>query len=551
MPRNTLFNHFFRRADELDPEDKFNLNRKSRSQRLREIYSILSKHKFLRGFTPEEFRKMLEDLGPSFVKIGQTLSTRSEILPQAYCNELAKLQTECDPLPFDLVHEALVDIFGEGLDSIFVEIDPTPLGSASLAQVHKAKLANGDVVAIKVQRPGVKTKMAQDIDIMRVMAKRAARFAKNVQMVDFTEVVEEMWNTFLEETDFEIEAENLQVFKRLNQNVAFVDCPRVYPQLCSEYCLVMEYVDGIPISDHDRLREEGYNLSEIGEKMLDNYATQILDHGFFHADPHPGNILIRGGKIMYIDLGIMGRLTPAERAAFATMVEAVGVQDPGKLKDALLSFAVQKDNAAIDHPRLLADIDLLLTSYASCDVADLDIGQFLADVMSVTRLSKVTLPTSVTNVSRGIVTIEGTVAEFIANDSVVSIINDHLRRSSNVFDLTKDVTQDVLIELRKASEGAAQAAAYSGEALRMLTRGQIKINMEMLGSEEPMAAMGRIMNRLAMAIIIAGLFIGSSMLAPYSGEATVFGIPVLSFFGFLGAFVLSVWVFLDIALRRR
>lgn len=546
MPSNTLLKHFFGRGDELDPEDKFNLNRKTRTKRLGEIRSIAAKHHVAKGFTPEEFREMLEELGPSFVKIGQTLSTRSEILPKAYRDELAKLQTECDPLPFDEVRAALKDIFGDSLDETFAEIDPKPLGSASLAQVHKARLASGDVVAIKVQRPGVKETMAQDIDIMRVLAGRASRFAKGAQMLDLIDVVDEMWNTFLEETDFEVEAENLQVFRKLNENVAFIDCPRVYPDLCSEYCLVMEYIEGIPIYDHERLVAQGYNLSEIGEKMLDNYATQILDHGFFHADPHPGNIIVRGGKVTYIDLGIMGRLTPAERAGFATIVEAVGLQDPGKLKDALLSFAVQKDNAAIDHSRLLADLDLLLASYASCDVADLDVGQLLADVMNVTRLSQVTLPTSVTNVSRGIVTIEGTVEEFIENDSVVGIINDHIRRKADPFELAKNSAEDLLLELRKASEGSAQAAAYSGEALRMLTRGQLKINMEMLGAERPILGMSRIMNRLAVAVIVAGLFIGSSIIAPYGGDYEFFGVPFISFFGFVGAFILSVWVIVDI-----
>ena len=550
MAGNTIINHFFGQGAELDPEDKFNLSRKTRSRRLREIYSILGKHHILRGFTPEEFREMLEDLGPSFVKIGQTLSTRSEILPKAYCDELAKLQTACDPLPFDKVQLALKDIFGEDLDSVFSYIDPNPLGSASLAQVHKARLANGETVAVKVQRPGVKATMAQDIDIMRMMAKRAMRFAKNVQMLDFTDVVEEMWDTFLKETDFEIEAENLLLFRQLNSKVAFIDCPIVYPELCSEFCLVMEYVEGIPIYDHEKLRENGYNFAEMGEKILDNYATQILDHGFFHADPHPGNIIVRGGKVVYIDLGIMGRLTPAERAGFSTIVEAVGLQDPGKLKDALLSFAVAKDNAAIDHSRMLADLDLLLSTYASCDVGDLDVGQLLVDIMGVTRLSKVTLPTSITNVSRGIVAIEGTVADFIESDNVASIINNHIMRSKNPILQSEEQLQEILLEMRKASEGAAQAAAYSGEALRMLTRGQIKVNMEVLGSEEPMMALSKIMNRLTIGIIIAGLFIGSSMYAQYSGADEIFGVPFISFFGFLGAFILSAWIVLDIWRRK-
>jgi len=550
MPQSTLLKYFFGYGTELDPEERFNLNRKTRSRRLREIRKILAKHKVLGGVSPAEFRALLEDLGPSFVKIGQTLSTRSEILPQAYCDELAKLQTECDPLPFDEVLDALRVIYDNKLERVFAEIDPHPLGSASLAQVHKAWLKNGDVVAVKVQRPGVKAIMAQDIDVMRIMARRFQRIAKTDQVLDFTEVVEEMWETFLKETDFECEAENLSVFKRLNEKVAFIDCPRVYPELCSEYCLVMEYIEGIPIARHDRLVEAGYNLSEIGEKMLDNYATQILDHGFFHADPHPGNIMVRGGQVVYIDLGIMGQLNPTERAGFATIIQAVGQQDPGKLKDALLSFAVARDSAGIDHPRMLEDLDLLLGSYASCDVADIDIGQMLTSIIALTRVCKVTLPTSVTNVSRGIVTMEGTIAEFIANDNIVGIINAHLMRSADPIEASQQALQNAVLELHKASEGIAQAAAYSGETLRMLTRGQLKVNMEMLGSEAPMARLAKMVNRLTLGIIIAGLFIGSASFAQFNNEVTIFGIPAISFFGFLGAFVLSVWVITDIWRRR-
>ncbi|HAM16183.1 MAG TPA: ABC transporter, partial [Eggerthellaceae bacterium] len=317
-----------------------------------------------------------------------------------------------------------------------------------------------------------------------------------------------------------------------------------------EYCLVMEYVDGIPIYDHDRLRAAGYNLNEIGEKMLDNYATQILEHGFFHADPHPGNIIVRNGRVVYIDLGIMGQLSPAERAGFSTIIEAVGEQDASKLKDALLSFAVQRDNSVIDHSRFLADLDLLLTSYASCDVSNLDIGQLLSDVMGVTRMSRVTLPSSVTNVSRGIVTIEGTIADFIPNESIASIINDHIMRSGNPLDRAQDLALDMLNEMRKATEGITRAAGYSGEALRMLTRGQLKTNMEMLGSDSLITSLAKIMNRLTIGIIIAGLFIGSSLYARYGGEQAIFGIPLISFFGFLGAFILSVWVVFDIWRRR-
>ncbi len=550
LAENTLLKYFFGSESQLDPEKRFGLNRKTRTRRMREILGILRHYHFLRGFQPVEFRCMLEDLGPSFVKIGQTLSTRSEILPKAFCEELTKLQMECDPLPFDQILKAIHKIYGDKQNEIFDVIDPKPLGSASLAQVHKARLLNGDVVAVKIQRPGVKATMAQDIDIMRLVARQASRFMKDTQMLDLQEVVEELWATFLEETDFEKEAANLQEFAQLNKDVAFIECPRVYPELCSEYVLVMEYIEGIPIHDTDALIKQGYDLEEIGHKILDNYATQILDHGFFHADPHPGNLLIRGGKVVYIDLGIMGRLSPRDRAGFGNIIKAVGKESAADLKDALISFAIAKDNAAIDHTRFLADLDSLLMDYGSCDVADIDIGAFLNDILQLTRTCKVTLPSSITSVSRGIVALEGTIQSFIPNDNVISIINEHIKNTTDPVQALKDAAEDLALSLSAAAKGALDSQRYGGEALHMLTRGQVKVNMEMLGSEAPLGKISRIVNRLTLAMIVAGLFVGSSMLSLSSMEPRLLGVPVLAFFGYLGAAILSIWVVVDIYRSR-
>lgn len=549
MAESTLLNYFFESGG-AQKASQFGLNRKSRSKRMREIVFILHKHKFLNQLTPEEFRAALEELGPSFVKIGQTLSTRSEILPKAYCEELTKLQTECDPLPFEQILVALRAIYGERYGKIFESVDPKPLGSASLAQVHKAKLVTGETVAVKIQRPGVKFTMAQDIDIMRGLAHKMSRFTKGDAMIDLEEVVEEMWDTFVEETDFRREAENLQTFKELNKDCVFIDSPYVYTEYSGEYVLVMEYIEGINISHGDELLAAGYDLAEIGEKLLDNYATQVLDHGFFHADPHPGNIIIREGKIVYIDLGIMGRLTPAERAGFARIIHAVSVQSSSELADALISFAVARGSGQVDHAKLLADTDNILRTYASCDVSDLDIGAFLNDVLAVTRASKCQMPSTITNVARGIVTVEGTVAPYIPNESIIGIINGHIMRSTDPVEQAKDTLMDAALVMRRAAEGLSSAAEYSGEALRMMTRGQLKMNMEVLGSEAPLLRLSKIVNRMTMGILAAGLFMGSSLFATAGLGPEILDVPAVSFFGFAGAFVLSAWIVIDIWRRK-
>ena len=540
-----LLRHLFNDRAEVDPEQQFGLTRKSRSKRLHEIIGLVRKYKIMEGITPTHFRDMLVDLGPSFVKIGQMLSLRSEILPKSYCDALSSLQMDADPLPFEEIKQALESIYGERFSSIFANIDPKPLGSASLAQVHKAVLSNGDVVAVKVQRPGVRATMAQDIDVMRSIAKRFSRFIKDNQMVDLRDVVEELWNTFLEETDFTKETQNLYEFALLNKDVAYIGCPMPYLEYCSEEVLVMEYIEGVSLRDTDRLVEMGYDLEEIGIKALDNYATQILDFGFFHADPHPGNMFIKDGKIIYIDLGIVGRLSPRDRARFGEIIEAVGAKSAARLKDALIAFSVDHDSRGIDHPRFLAELDLVLDAYGSCDVADIDIGNLLSDIMVLTKQCRVTLPPSVTAVSRGIVTIEGTLAEYIANSNIVDIINGHIMRKKNPKKELEKLAQETLISLHNSGRGLAAAAEYLGESLKMLSRGQLKVNTEMLGSDEPIKKVSRIANRLAVSMIIAGLLVSASLMTSLD-MPKVIGVPSLSFIEFVSAFILTIMVAVDI-----
>lgn len=545
MEENTLLRHLFNDRAEVDPEQQFGLTRKSRNKRLHEIIGLVRKYKVMDGITPAHFRDMLVDLGPSFVKIGQMLSLRSEILPQAYCDALATLQMDADPLPFEEIEHALENIYGERFSSIFSNIDPKPLGSASLAQVHKATLSNGDVVAVKVQRPGVRATMAQDIDVMRSVAKRLSRFMKDNQMVDLRDVVEELWSTFLEETDFTKETQNLHEFALLNKDVAYIRCPMPYLEYCSEEVLVMEYIEGTSLRDTDKLVELGYDLEEIGMKALDNYATQILDFGFFHADPHPGNMFIKDGQIIYLDLGIVGRLNPRDRARFGEIIEAVGAKSATRLKDALISFSVDHDSREIDHPRFLAELDIILEGYGSCDVADIDIGGLLNDIMLLTKQCKVTLPPSVTAVSRGIVTIEGTLSEYIANSNIVDIINDHVMRKKDPKKELQKLVQDTVISLSNSGRGLATSAEYAGETLKMLSRGQLKMNMEMLGSDEPIKKVSRIANRLAVSMVIAGLLVSASLMTSLD-MPKIIGVPVLSFIEFVSAFILTIMVAIDI-----
>ena len=409
----------------------------------------------------------------------------------------------------------------------------------------------GSYVAIKVRRPHVVEQMTQDLALIRqAVALVGLTRATDGIKLSLDDLVTELERTTRQELDFCVEQHNLVRFRQFLDDQPGVESPRPYPHLSSDDVLVMDFVEGPMINDVPALRAMGLDPAKLGQRLAESFVTQIVDNGFFHADPHPGNLLVRSGKIVYIDLGIMGRLSPRDRAGFGNIIQAVGMESSSELKDALLSFAIAKDNSVIDHTRFLADLDLLLNDYGSCDVADIDIGAFLNDILMLTRSCKVTLPSSITSVSRGIVTLEGTIAPFIPNQNVVSIINAHIQRSKNQGDELVQAMQDLALALRSSSHGALDAARYSGETLKMLTRGQLKMNMEVLGSEAPLSKLAKIINRLTIGIIIAGLFIGSSMLSLSSMEPRLLGVPVLAFFGYLGAAVLSIWVIFDIGKRK-
>ena len=298
--------------------------------RLKEITAVLKKHSITRGISPEKLRLILEDLGPTYIKLGQLMSLRSDILPKRYCDELMKLCSEVPPMPFSEVIEVLEESMGCPWQAEFQKIQEKPLGSASIAQVHRATLKTGEEVVIKVQRKGIYETMARDIGLMH----KAVRLMPPVSIkgaVDLNMVLSELWTVTQEEMNFLTEAANISEFAKKNKGVAFVKVPILYREYTTTHVLVMEYIDGIAINDKEKILQNGYDLNEIGSKFVDNFIRQVIEDGFFHADPHPGNVRIQGGKIVWIDMGMMGRLTERDRQLIGQAVEGVAFKDIGKI----------------------------------------------------------------------------------------------------------------------------------------------------------------------------------------------------------------------------
>ena len=529
---------------------RYHLTRRNKLKRLWQIARIANQFDVIHGLTPVKMRLMLEALGPTFVKVGQILSMRSEILPQAFCDELAKLRADADPMPYQTVLETLSSEYGRPIGEIFEHIDPTPLGSASLAQVHRATLLTGEDVAVKVQRPGVRETMAQDVSIMRSIARLATRVMPSAQVVDLGGVVEELWDTFESETDFLVEARNLAEFKRFCQPYAYMDCPKPYMDLCTEHVVVMDYVEGISVSHPEQLIAAGYDLKEIGTKLVDNYATQVLDDGFFHADPHPGNIIIAGGQIVLIDLGMTGRLNAKTRSVLKQMIFAVAKQDSPALADGLLRFAGTESDAS-DYPALLADLDTIVAEYGTVDLKDLDLASFVTALTQLAQRHGIEVPSTVTTVARALVTLEGLLDEFIPDVNMIEIISEHIATSKPLDRAAADEVKSLGVEAHAALHGLLGALCETKVAARMLTRGQLRVNMELAGAEEPMRMLSEMVNRLTMALIVVGLYVGSSIVYFAGVPPIVFGIPVVGFMGYVVAFVLSVWIVFDIYFKGR
>ena len=517
--------------------------------RLKEILQVLARHDIVKGMTPEKLRNIVEDLGPTFVKLGQIMSMRQDMLPAAYCRELSKLRTEVSPMPFDEVRQVIEEEYDTRLERVFASFDRQPLGAASIAQAHAAVLRDGSPVVVKVQRQGIRDVMARDIQLLRKAARilKAASSAGNA--LDFGVILNEMWAVAQQEMDFLIEARNAGEFYKLNQDVAYVTCPQIHSQVTTSRVLVMEYIEGFDLDRPDILTDNGYDLEEIGLKLADNYVTQIIDDGFFHADPHPGNLRIREGQIVFLDLGMMGRLSQRDKALFRQAVRAIAEHNVNALKDVLLTLGVH--NGRINHTRLYGDIEDLLTQYGSMGLADMDLGRMLEEFLGLANSHGISMPEGVTMLTRGMLTIQGVLASLAPELNLVQIMaNRMLGEAARDFDLLAEL-KDGGKTLAASGRKAVALPAQLSDLLGMTIKGQTKVNLELTGSDEPLAQVDRMVNKLVLALLSAALLVGSSLICTTDMKPKLLGIPMLGAFGFFIALILMGYLLVDTFRKKR
>ena len=508
----------------------------SSARRLKEIVAVLRDRELLQGVTPVKVRQVLEDLGPTFVKLGQIISMRPDFLPNEYQAELTRLQSEVKPMDFSVVKEIVRREYNQSWDGIFASIDEHAMGSASIAQVHRASLLNGDRVVIKVQRPGIYEVMAKDIALL----KRAISILNLVRdsegVVNLESIVDEMWEIAKQEMDFLLEADHIEEFAHLNKDDENILCPKVNRQLTTQRILVMECMEGIPLDDGEGLQAACVDMERIGRRLGINYVKQMIDDGFFHADPHPGNIWVKDGRIIWLDLGMMGRLSVRDRNSFRHAIMALVTNDVYGMKEAVLALGIPRGK--VDHIQLYDDVAALMAQYGDLDFEHLKAGEVARKILMVLKSNNIAIPHGFSMFARGVMIMEGVMTRCCPQVNFSEIFAKGLRVS-----MEKDFSW--LAELNKFKRDSymlmkksMQLPEQISDILKMTLSGQTKVNLDLTGSQEPLQKLDSMINKMIMAIISAALLLGSSTICTTQMEPKIMEIPLLGVLGYLAAMVL-------------
>lgn len=521
----------------------------SSASRLKEINEVLAKHQITRGITPEKLREILEDLGPTFIKIGQIMSLHSDILPKRYCDELMKLDSEVPPMPFEDVLEVLDATYTEPWQDIFSEINHDTLGSASIAQVHRAKLKSGEDVIVKVQRKGIRETMQRDMRLLHKAVKLLPPIGDLKHLVDLGQVLDEMWKVTEEELNFLTEADNMEEFAANNSGLNYIRVPRLYRQYTTQTVLVMEYIGGCSITDLAYLKKYEYDTEEVGRKLINNYIKQIMDDGFFHADPHPGNVKVLDGKIVWIDMGMMGRLSERDRHLLAQAIDGIASNDISKIENAVLQLGEFWNKP--DWDALYSGIRDFLESYGHSTFGQIDLGDVLQNLMDIMKENRVRMPHGLTMLARGLSHMEGVLEILSPNINMMEIAADRMREEYFANMDWKAELQRGGWKFYRSLRKGAQIPGLVSDIMNEYLKGKSRFNMELRASNDFAWLLRYLVRNIVIGLWVTALIVGSSIICNTDMQPEILGMPWLAFLGFLASGIIVLGVILRHFLTKR
>ena len=350
-------------------------------------------------------RRALEEMGPTFVKLGQILATRVDMFPRDWIDEFEKLQDNAPPLKYDTLVPLIERALGKPADKVFREIDPNPLGVASIGQVHRATTLRGETVVLKVQKPGIRDKIDSDLRLLRHLARLAVDNSAELRRYRPLELVREFERSLARELDFTIEARNADRIRKNLRKLEWVKVPRVYWAWTSPTLSVQELIEGIPARRLDKLDEAGVDRPLVARRGAEAAWKMALEDGFFHADPHPGNFLIMpGNRIGMLDYGMVGKLSHARREQMVQIMKSVVMQEADGCAAVLASWS---DGQPVKYEALVADVEDVISMYYGVPLADLDVTALLGDITGMLRNHNLVLPSDIALLIKAIITLEG------------------------------------------------------------------------------------------------------------------------------------------------
>ncbi len=504
------------------------------------------KTRILRRFTePQEsravrLRKALEELGPTFIKFGQILSVRPDLIPLDLCNELCKLQDRIPPFSYEDVRKQIKSSFGSYPEELFASFDPSPLAAASLGQAHRAQLKTGESVVVKVQRPDIRKMIETDMDILYTLAQLAGRYMQDVRFFDPVGIVDEFSKIIMKEIDFTYEAHNIDKFRKNFKDNATVHIPGVFWDYTKPRVVTTEEIRGIRLNDYINQPRTDEEKKAVAVNGANAVLQQVFIDGFFHADPHPGNIFILpNNAAAFVDFGIVGRIDEDTRDIIVSLLIAVFMKNMNGILKALEMLGAFVEDEDI-HQDFKHDISDFLERYYDVPLKYAEVSTILPQAIDLMTRHKLKIPPQFHILIKAIVTIDGVARQLDPDFNTIAHSRPFVERLVRERHDPKRIAKDIALYSSELLDILKMIPRDGYEIVKKVKRGKLKIEFEHQGLSKFITEMDKSSNRISFSMVISALIIGSSLIVMTNRGPHIYGFPVLGILGFIFAGILGL-----------